>query len=70
MGMFERTVWMELRKLREAEASLQCMYETLHTAGADAATSFMSSVRNLDARARRVEGLLERAVEFRLGMQP
>jgi len=70
MGMFERTVWTELWKLREAEAALQSMYETLHSAGADAATSFMSSVRSLDERAKRVEGLLDRAVQLRVGIQP
>jgi hypothetical protein len=61
MGTFERKVWTELRQLREAEATLQVMYETLHTAGADTTRSFISSLRSLDERARRLETILERA---------
>jgi hypothetical protein len=61
MGVFEHGVWTELRKLREAEASLQAMYETLPSAGADTGRSFMASLRALDERVKRLESLLESA---------
>jgi hypothetical protein len=61
MSVFEGRVWTELRKLRESEATLQAMFETLHGAGTEKATSFMTSLRILDERARRLENLLEQA---------
>ncbi|MCU1338339.1 MAG: hypothetical protein JWO19_3920 [Bryobacterales bacterium] len=59
--MFENRVWTELRKLREAEASLQAMYETLPGAEAETGRSFMVSLRALDERLRRLESFLESA---------
>lgn len=61
MNVFERSVWMELRKLREAEEALQAMYETLQGGGAGTARWFMSSLRTLDERVNRLESLLEHA---------
>jgi hypothetical protein len=61
MSMFERRVWSELRELRESEATLQSMYETLRSAGAEQERSFVASLRILNERARRLENFLERA---------
>ena len=61
MGVFERRVWAELRKLRESEATLEEMYETLPSGGEEKERSFLASLRILEERARRLENLLERA---------
>jgi len=58
MGMFERTVLAELRQLREAEASLEGMYQNLRSADSG---RFLASLRSLDERVNRLESLLERA---------
>ena len=60
MSMFERKVWMELRRLREAEEALEAMYERLQGGGADTARSFISSLKTLDERVNRLETLLDR----------
>ena len=60
MSMFERSVWMELRSLRDAEVALEGMYRTLARTGADS-RRFMASLRSLDDRVRRLENLLESA---------
>ena len=58
MSIFERRVLAELRKLREAEAALQNMYQNLHAGGGDS-RRFLVSLRSLDERVNRLESLLE-----------
>jgi hypothetical protein len=60
MSIFERRVLAELRKLREAEAALEGMYQSLHVGRADR-RSFVASLRSLDERVNRLESLLEGA---------
>ena len=60
MSIFERRVLAELRKLREAEAALEGMYQSLHGGRADSGR-FLASLRSLDERVNRLESLLESA---------
>lgn len=60
MSVFERRVLAELRKLREAEAALEGMYETLQRSPTTG-DSFMASLRTLDERVNQFEMFLERA---------
>jgi len=60
MSVFERRVLAELRKLREAEATLEGMYQTLQRSPA-IGDSFMESLRSLDERVNEFEMFLERA---------
>ena len=61
MSVFERRVLAELRILRDAEAALAGMYETLRRLGPAAEISFLASLRTLDERVDRLETFLERA---------
>ena len=60
MSILERKVLAELRKVREAEAALEGMYQTLSRPGADSGR-FLASLRSLDERVNRLESLLESA---------
>jgi len=60
MSILERRVLAELRKVHEAEAALEGMYQTLSGPGADR-RRFMVSLRSLDERVNRLESLLESA---------
>jgi len=60
MSVFERRVLAELRKLREAEATLEGMYQRLQRSPATG-DSFMESLRTLDERVNEFEMFLERA---------
>jgi hypothetical protein len=59
MSIFERRVLAELRKVHEAEATLEGMYQSLGR-GADS-RGFLASLRSLDERVNRLENLLESA---------
>ncbi len=61
MSVFECRVVAELRRLREAEAALQAIYEKLPENGVQAGQSFMASLKSLDERVNRFESFLERA---------
>jgi hypothetical protein len=61
MSVYDRRVWMELRKLRRAEQALQALYERLQGGGAPYAKTFLSSLKLLDRQVEHVENLLERA---------
>jgi len=61
MSMFERRVLAELRTLRDAEAVLAGMYETLQRSGPAAEVCFIASLRTLEERVDRLEKFLERA---------
>jgi hypothetical protein len=61
MSMFERRVLAELRILRDSEAALAGMYETLRRSGPAAETFFRASLKNLDERVDRLESFLEGA---------
>jgi hypothetical protein len=60
MSNLERRVLAELRRVHEAEAALEGMYQTLSRPGADNGR-FMASLRSLDERVSRLESLLESA---------
>ena len=60
MSVFERRILAELRKLREAEATLEAIYEELPKRGAEAGQSFMASLKSLDERVNQFESFLER----------
>ena len=60
MSIFERRVLAELRRLREAEAALENMYQNLHGSSAES-RRFLVSLRSLDERVNRLESLLEGA---------
>lgn len=57
--MFERKILAELKKLREAEAALETMYQNLRRGGSDNGRSFMASLSSLDERVNRLESLLD-----------
>lgn len=57
MTIFERRVLAELRKVHEAEATLEGMYQSL--GGGVDSIRFMASLRSLDERVSRLESLLE-----------
>lgn len=60
MSAFERRVLAELRKVHQAEAALEGMYQTLSRPGADRGR-FMVSLRTLEDRVSRLASLLESA---------
>ena len=60
MSILERRVLAELRKVHEAEAALEGMYQTLSRPDADGGR-FLASLRSLDERVSRLESLLESA---------
>lgn len=59
MSVFERRIVKELRKLREAEAALQAIYEKLPESSAQAGQFFMASLKSLDERVNQFESFLE-----------
>ena len=61
MGMFERKVLAELQQLREAEATLESMYQSLRRGGSVKRRSFLASLNRLDERVDRLESLLDGA---------